>query len=286
MTAEVSLMPIIKPIAVALAICLLGSIPIILQFERYNKVAKKKTSRQVSLPVPGIRPLFTVRRHIRDRELLIRLENPEQVDKESHDSELDKLELACDTAVDIEQLDIESQHTPEEAEYAIKLFNETLRLALRGRHQRLARVLPWWGLPRHDLSTVKKLKIQYPIPIDECIEMLAACSEVRELHLDSIVAPCQAGPFKFSKLVQLTKLRSLTIRTTVDLDEFFGVVKVPRLRALDMTLACQASPELYKIRWDGLHNVRVQGIPDAHSENHIRHRLDPGALVQLIRIVD
>ncbi|KAL0955067.1 hypothetical protein HGRIS_003984 [Hohenbuehelia grisea] len=159
-----------------------------------------------------------------------------------------------------------------------------------------ARVLPWWqepnpeqpksdrpqpGQPKPDLSVLKNLTIQYPIPLDECVELLDQCSDLRSLHLEWVVAPSRAGALDSSKLVMLPKLHSMTIRATVDLKEFFDIVDAPEMKALDMMLACQASPQLYDILWGELRSAHIQGVPALSSERAIRAKLDPEADIQL-----
>ncbi|KAL0945291.1 hypothetical protein HGRIS_000797 [Hohenbuehelia grisea] len=167
-------------------------------------------------------------------------------------------------------------------------------------HEHGARVLPWWqkpkpeqpqperpqpDQPKPDLSALKNLRIRYPMPIDECIELLSVCPALCELYIEWVVAPRQPVRSDLTKLVCLSKLRTMTIRSTVDLGGLFGVIDVPNLRALDLTLNCQTSPDLYDIQWDDLQSVRIQGIPGASSEREIRNRLHPQADIQLTRAV-
>ncbi|KAL0945294.1 hypothetical protein HGRIS_000800 [Hohenbuehelia grisea] len=268
----------------------------------------------VSLPAPPVVDLAAPPREssivaqIHGRELSIHLENPVKVDQDFHSSELEKLERLCEaSSFDIELLVVEAQHIPEDVEYATKLFNEALRAALSfagslrdvklilpsttspvptDQYQTSARVFPWWHLPKHGLSTVTNLTIKYSIPIDECIELLSLCPDLRQLHVESIAEPIQAGPLKRHKVMQLTKLRSMKIRTTVDLAEFFRIVVVHYLWALDMELAGQASPHLYEIPWRNLKTARVIGIPNIQSERDIRSRLRSNADIQISLAID
>ncbi|KAL0945293.1 hypothetical protein HGRIS_000799 [Hohenbuehelia grisea] len=236
-----------------------------------DTLANNKDSVPHTAP-PGIHELVVPPREssivsqIRDGELTIRLENPKEIDQDFHSSELEKLERLCESC-DIERLVVEAHPTPEEAEYAIKLFNEASRAALQFsgplREIKLilpptiplirtdrchvhapAQVFPWWHLPKHGLSTVTKLTIKYPIPIDECIDLLGLCPDLRHLDVGPIVSPSQVGLLNSRERIYFTNIRSMMVRTAVGLSQFYHILNVPTLQARGMVLTFQASPRL------------------------------------------
>ncbi|KAL0945394.1 hypothetical protein HGRIS_000888 [Hohenbuehelia grisea] len=130
-------------------------------------------------------------------------------------------------------------------------------------------VVSWWLNPAIDLSQLVTLKLQYPLPVNDCLQLLSLCPNVQELDLGWLVSSVQSQERQPSKYTQLVKLFSLKVSSSVDLSQFFWALSLPGLRKLAMDIASPTAPYRYNINWEVLDNLDVRCISDEGCESKL-----------------
>ncbi|KDQ24935.1 hypothetical protein PLEOSDRAFT_1107858 [Pleurotus ostreatus PC15] len=121
-------------------------------------------------------------------------------------------------------------------------------------------LVPWWSQGRMDVSQLSRLTISYPLPLDTFVEVLSQCPNLEEVAVEWILPALSDSWFNSTKLARLDGLFSLSMRSEVDLYEFFNCVAVPGIRDIKLGINAAANPHTYDIHWEGLASVEKGNI--------------------------
>ncbi|KAF4571055.1 hypothetical protein EYR36_008382 [Pleurotus pulmonarius] len=155
---------------------------------------------------------------------------------------------------------------------ASMIFGNGTSHAMLQQMKNIPPLVPWWSQGRMDVSQLSRLTITYPLPLDTFAEVLSQCPNLQEVAAEWVVPALSDTWINTTKYTRLDDLLSLSVRSMVDLYDFFNCIAVPALKTIKLSINACAKPQMYDIHWEGLEYVQVDCEMTEDSATKLRDR--------------